>query len=62
MTGYIMAQYLAEVNSTDEAPYFPVAPDTIQPTGDLEYRVAQLEQWMGIVLNETGIDKRIRGK
>ena len=61
MTGYIMAQYLAEVNSTDEAPYFPVAPDTIQPTGDLEYRVAQLEQWMKIVLDETGIGKRYGG-
>ena len=61
MTGYIMAQYLVEAGSTDEAPYFPIAPDTIQPTGDLEYRVAQLEQWMKIVLDETGIGKRRGG-
>ena len=63
MTGYIMAQYLVEAGSTDEAPYFPVAPDlpTIQPTGDLEYRMAQMEQWMKIVLDETGIGKRRGG-
>ncbi len=63
MTGYIMAQYLAEVNSTDEAPYFPVAPteQPIVPTGDLEYRMEQMEQWMKIVLDETGIGKRRGG-
>ena len=62
MTGYIMAQVFGGGTVPDEA-LLPLLhlPTPIQPTGDLEYRMAQMEQWMKIVLDETGIGKRRGG-
>lgn len=66
MDGYIMAQYLFESGESDEPQYIPAAPYPDQPantppSGDADYRLEQLEAWVKIILDETGIGKKHGG-
>ena len=69
--GYVMSKYLEPTSgSTDQPPYFPFVPPDLpdlpganqsEAPKSLEDRVKRIEDWLTIVLKETGIDKRFGG-